>query len=322
MHSSTLRTLGSVPRHALKASSLRQSIRSVASGASSTNSPLSTASSNPSTSSIPSSTALSTPSSSSPLESAAERTTHFGFRSVPESQKESLVGHVFSSVAGNYDLLNDAMSLGIHRIWKDAFVADLVPRLPPSIHGGVNPAPPTTQQIAEWKPTFQCLDVAGGTGDIAMKILDLAREKYGNRDVRVEIVDLNEGMLHEGRKRAAKTMYYNTPQIAFTHGNAQSLPSHIADNSIDLYTIAFGIRNCTSLPAVLSEAYRVLKPGGKLGVLEFGKVGNPLFKEVYKRWSFDVIPLLGQVLAGDRESYQYLVESIDRFPSQIEFAKL
>lgn len=149
----------------------------------------------------------------------------------------------------------------------------------------------------EWQPSFKCLDVAGGTGDIALRILDRAREKYGNRDVQVEIVDLNEGMLHEGVKRVANTMYYNSkfdnsagqadadlahplaPQIKFTHGNAQSLPSHIADNSIDLYTIAFGIRNCTSLPAVLSEAYRVLKPGGRLGVLEFGKVSNPLFRE-------------------------------------------
>jgi 2-methoxy-6-polyprenyl-1,4-benzoquinol methylase len=166
----------------------------------------------------------------------------------------------------------------------------MLPRLPPSLHVPRSPE--------EWQPSFQCLDVAGGTGDIALRLLDRAREKYSNRDVRVEIVDLNEGMLHEGRKRVAQTMYYNSglqrmfrleaaaqtrlcaaPQIEFTHGNAQSLPTHIASNSIDLYTIAFGIRNCTSLPAVLSEAYRVLKPGGKLGVLEFGKVSNPVFKE-------------------------------------------
>lgn len=155
------------------------------------------------------------------------------------------------------------------------------------------------------------------------------------------------------------------PQISFTHGNAQSLPSHIQSSSIDIYTIAFGIRNCTDLSAVLNEAYRVLKPGGKLGVLEFGKVGNPVFRElvwllnrcglraihhhtipmltiyllllsflfspvpsfphfhrVYKRYSFSVIPMMGQLLAGDRDSYQYLVESIEKFPSQIEFAKL
>ncbi|KAJ9121036.1 hypothetical protein QFC24_005017 [Naganishia onofrii] len=243
-----------------------------------------------------------------------ERTTHFGFKEVPESLKESLVGSVFTSVSPKYDVLNDSMSLGVHRLWKDSFVSALLPKLPPSMHS------PTGDK--EWQPSFRCLDVAGGTGDIALRILDRAREKYGNRDVQVEIVDLNEGMLHEGVKRVAQTMYYNTPQIKFTHGNAQSLPTHIVDNSIDLYTIAFGIRNCTSLPAVLSEAYRVLKPGGRLGVLEFGKVSNPLFREFYKQWSFSVIPLMGQILAGDRDSYQYLVESIAKFPSQPEFAKL
>lgn len=203
--------------------------------------------------------------------------------------------------------MNDSMSLGIHRLWKDSFVSTLLPRLPPSFHSVSNS--PSSHPA---NPKFKCLDVAGGTGDIALRILDRAREKFSNRDVEVEIVDLNEGMLDEGRKRVAKTLYYNSesnylapkpkfqsvrdglglarlvsradapvaaPQIAFTHGNAQSLPSHIADNSIDLYTIAFGIRNCTSLPAVLSEAYRVLKPGGRIGVLEFGKVSNPLLRE-------------------------------------------
>lgn len=188
--------------------------------------------------------------------------------------------------------MNDSMSLGIHRIWKDSFVSSVLPRLPPSLHQSTSP-----------NPTFKCLDVAGGTGDIALRILDRAREKFGNRDIEVEIVDINEGMLNEGRKRVAKTLYYNStlilgrdtvkaedaaPQISFTHGNAQSLPPHIADNSIDLYTIAFGIRNCTSLPDVLSEAYRVLKPGGKLGVLEFGKVTNPLFRQ-YVNFSLFIV---------------------------------
>ena len=180
--------------------------------------------------------------------------------------------------------MNDSMSLGIHRLWKDSFVSQMLPRLPPSVHQ--HPGPPAR--------TLKCLDVAGGTGDIAFRLLDRARERFGNRDVEVEIVDLNKEMLMEGRKRVAKTLYYSSgsiffvysrsliieaPQITFTHGNAQSLPDHITDNSIDIYTIAFGIRNCTSLPAVLSEAYRVLKPGGKMGVLEFGKVNNPLFRE-------------------------------------------
>ncbi|KAK6910254.1 ubiquinone biosynthesis methyltransferase [Kwoniella mangroviensis CBS 10435] len=257
------------------------------------------------------------PSSSSNASTSHGKTTHFGFKEVPEEQKETLVGSVFSSVASSYDVMNDAMSLGIHRLWKDSFVSSLLPRLPPSLHQ--NQVPGSSMEARE---PFRCLDVAGGTGDIALRILDRAREKFNSRDIQVEIVDLNQGMLDEGRKRVAKTLYYNTPQITFTHGNAQSLPSHIPDNSIDLYTIAFGIRNCTSLPAVLSEAYRVLKPGGKIGVLEFGKVSNPLFKEIYRQYSFQFIPIMGKILAGDSESYQYLVESIERFPSQPEFAQL
>ncbi|ORX36805.1 ubiquinone biosynthesis methyltransferase [Kockovaella imperatae] len=279
-----------------------------------------TQASNPSSPSSPSSpcpepVSHARPEQSTPLNEPgpSRRTTHFGFRQVPEEEKETLVGGVFSSVASNYDLMNDSMSLGIHRLWKDSFVKSLVPRLPPSRHSPGNEI---------WQPSFKCLDVAGGTGDIALRILDRAREQYGNRDVEVEIVDLNQGMLDEGRKRVAKTMYYNTPQISFTHGNAQSLPSHIASNSIDLYTIAFGIRNCTSLPAVLSEAFRVLKPGGKLGVLEFGKVGNPLFAQIYRQYSFSFIPIMGKILAGDSESYRYLVESIEKFPTQEEFATL
>ncbi|ORY32553.1 ubiquinone biosynthesis methyltransferase [Naematelia encephala] len=247
---------------------------------------------------------------------STSRTTHFGFKEVPLEDKETLVGSVFSSVASSYDLMNDSMSLGIHRLWKDSFVSSVLPRLPASLHQ--NPNSPTTTPRAP----FKCLDVAGGTGDIALRILDRAREKFACRDIEVEIVDLNQGMLDEGRKRVAKTLYYNTPQISFTHGNAQSLPAHIEDNSIDLYTIAFGIRNCTSLPAVLSEAYRVLKPGGKIGVLEFGKVTNPLFRQIYRQYSFSFIPIMGKILAGDSESYQYLVESIERFPSQPEFAQL
>lgn len=222
--------------------------------------------------------------------STKSRETHFGFRTIPEEQKETLVGEVFSSVASKYDIMNDSMSLGIHRLWKDSFVTAMLPRLPPSRHSNPNSPNGTIPN-----PTFKCLDVAGGTGDIALRLLDRAREKFGSRDIEVEIVDINKEMLDEGRKRVAKTLYYNSsfshpeallysltsiaPQISFTHGNAQSLPDHIADNSIDLYTIAFGIRNCTSLPAVLSEAHRVLKPGGKIGVLEFGKVTNPLFRE-------------------------------------------
>ncbi|KAL6308434.1 UbiE/COQ5 methyltransferase [Sparassis latifolia] len=230
------------------------------------------------------------------------RTTHFGFRTVPEETKESLVKNVFDSVASSYDLMNDAMSLGVHRLWKDDFVSQLKP-------GSTGPT--------------KCIDLAGGTGDIALRILDFARERYADRETSVDVVDINGEMLKEGHKRFKKTMYHNTPQIAFIEANAQELPeSQFPSNAYDLYTIAFGIRNCTSVPDVLKEAYRVLKPGGTFACLEFSKVNNPLFNAVYDQYSFSIIPLLGTILAGDRESYQYLVESIRKFPSQPDFVAM
>ncbi|KAG1748665.1 UbiE/COQ5 methyltransferase [Suillus lakei] len=217
------------------------------------------------------------------------RTASFGFRIVPEET-------VFDSVASKYDLMNDASSLGVHRLWKDSFVDTL-------------------------KPGRK--DVAGGTGDIALRILDHAREKYADRETTVEIVDINAQMLKEGFTRFKKTMYHNTPQVSFHEANAQELPaSQFKNDSYDLYTITFGIRNCTSIPAVLSEAYRVLKPGATFACLEFSKVNNPLLSTLYDQYSFTVIPLLGTILAGDRDSYQYLVESIRKFPSQPEFAQM
>lgn len=256
---------------------------------------------------------------------ACERTTHFGFRTVDEAAKESLVGGVFSSVASSYDMMNDAMSLGIHRLWKDRFVRMLNPR------SGIN-----------------CLDVAGGTGDIALRLLDHARTQHRDRETRVTVLDINANMLIEGQKRMKETMYWNTPQLAFQLGNAESLnepmevpervnptagtyrnpilpplvSAPIPDASMDLYTIAFGIRNCTHIDRVIAEAYRVLKPGGIFAVLEFGKVSIPLLAQVYKQYSFHVIPPIGQLLVGDRDSYQYLVESIERFPTQAQFAEM
>jgi len=191
------------------------------------------------------------------------------------------------------------MSLGVHRLWKDSFISQLNP-------GQRGP--------------IRCLDVAGGTGDIALRILDHAREKYADRETTVEVLDINPQMLKEGSKRFKKTMYYNTPQISFVEGNAQALTQPA--NTYDLYTIAFGIRNCTSVPDVLTEAYRVLKPGGVFACLEFSKVTNPIFHSFYEQYSFSIIPLLGTILASDRASYQYLVESIRRFPPQEEFAKM
>lgn len=200
------------------------------------------------------------------------RTTHFGFQTVPEEQKEHLVKNVFSSVASKYDVMNDAMSMGIHRLWKDDYVSFLKPGR---------------------KGPMRCIDVAGGTGDIALRILDYAREQYADREITVDIVDINGEMLKEGYKRFKKTMYHNSqyrvspftqsanegtaPQVAFIEANAQELPEDkFPSNTYDLYTIAFGIRNCTSVPDVLKEAYRVLKPGGTFACLEFSKVTNPL----------------------------------------------
>ncbi|KAI0274238.1 UbiE/COQ5 methyltransferase [Russula aff. rugulosa BPL654] len=234
--------------------------------------------------------------------SESTSTTHFGFRTVPEGSKEALVRGVFDSVASSYDIMNDAMSLGVHRLWKDSFISLLRP-------GSKGP--------------IRCIDVAGGTGDIALRILDHARETHGDRETRVDIVDINGEMLKEGQMRFKKTMYHNTPQVGFIEANAQELPfENFPNNTYDLYTIAFGIRNVTSIPDVLREAHRVLKPGGTFACLEFNKVTNPLLAQLYDQYSFSMIPLLGTILAGDRASYQYLVESIRRFPSQGDFARM
>jgi len=237
--------------------------------------------------------------------SSHESTTHFGYKQVPTASKESLVKDVFSSVASSYDVMNDAMSLGVHRLWKDDFVAKL------------NPGNPTLGVQT------RCIDVAGGTGDIALRILDWAREEHADRDLHVDVVDINPDMLKEGQKRFRRTMYHDTPQMSFHVGNAQALtPENFPSNTYDLYTIAFGIRNCTSIPDVLREAHRVLKPGGTFACLEFSKVNNPLFAQVYESYSFSILPLLGSILASDRASYEYLVESIRRFPSQQDFADM
>ncbi|KAI7885039.1 UbiE/COQ5 methyltransferase [Lichtheimia hyalospora FSU 10163] len=224
--------------------------------------------------------------------------THFGFRNVPEEQKESLVHQVFANVAGNYDVMNDAMSLGIHRIWKDQFIRSMAPG-----------------------PGTKLLDVAGGTGDIAMRFLDYCKNIHRDNTSHVTMVDINPHMLEEGKKRFASSQYANTNQTEFMVQNAEKL-ENIPDESMDVYTIAFGIRNCTHVDRVVKEAYRVLKPGGRFMCLEFSQVDNPLISKVYDIYSFDVIPVLGQVIAKDRDSYQYLVESIRKFPPQEDFAQI
>ncbi|PQE33202.1 ubiquinone biosynthesis methyltransferase coq5 protein [Rutstroemia sp. NJR-2017a WRK4] len=241
-----------------------------------------------------------------------ERTTHFGFETVPEAEKEARVAGVFSNVAASYDAMNDFMSLGIHRLWKDHFVR--------SINPGFTPPSTTTssQNGSTPAPGWKMLDIAGGTGDIAFRLLDHATNINHSPSSSITISDINPSMLSEGRKRSLSTPYAHSPRLSFLLANAESLTT-IPSNSIDLYTVAFGIRNFTNKDAALREAYRVLKPGGLFACLEFSGVRNPLFNAVYKRWSFGAIPLIGQLVAGDRDSYQYLVESIEKFPRQEEW---
>jgi 2-methoxy-6-polyprenyl-1,4-benzoquinol methylase len=212
------------------------------------------------------------------------------------------VAGVFSNVAASYDTMNDFMSLGIHRLWKDHFVRS------------INPGSSSTSPSEGWK----MLDIAGGTGDIAFRLLDHCTNINNSPQSTITISDINPSMLAEGRKRSLQTSYAHSPRLDFLVANAESLDT-IPSDSIDLYTVAFGIRNFTDKDKALREAYRVLKPGGLFACLEFSGVTNPLFDAVYKRWSFGAIPLIGQLVAGDRASYQYLVESIEKFPKQEQF---
>ena len=219
-----------------------------------------------------------------------EKTASFGFRDVPEDEKEGLVKEVFSSVAARYDLMNDLMSAGVHRIWKDAMVEWLNPQ-----------------------PGWTSLDVAGGTGDIAFRIAGMVRARGGEADVTV--CDINQQMLGEGVRRAAEK---NETTIEWVCGNAEALP--FADSQFDSYTIAFGIRNVTHIEKALAEARRVLKPGGRFLCLEFSKVEVPGLDTLYDAYSFKLMPKIGGLVAKDEESYRYLAESIRRFPPQAKFA--
>lgn len=166
------------------------------------------------------------------------------------------------------------------------------------------------------------LDVAGGTGDIAFRMLQHAHTYNGNHEVHVTISDINPAMLEVGRQRSLALPASQQASLSFLEANAEHIPSSIEDNSLDLYTVAFGIRNFSNMPQALREARRVLKPGGVFACLEFSKVEVPVLDAIYQRWSFSAIPLIGQLVAGDRDSYQYLVESIEKFPTQEEFAGL
>ena len=218
-----------------------------------------------------------------------EKTTHFGAREVPEGDKAGLVHGVFTNVASRYDVMNDVMSVGIHRLWKDAMMDWLAPR--------------DGQRL---------LDVAGGTGDISFRFLKRAPS------AEAVVLDMTESMLVEGRKRAEAGEM--AEKLSWVTGDAMALP--FEDNIFDVYTISFGIRNVTRIPAALSEAYRILRPGGRLMVLEFSQLPNEGLQKLYDLYSYNVIPRMGQMIANDHDSYQYLVESIRRFPDQDTFAEM
>jgi demethylmenaquinone methyltransferase / 2-methoxy-6-polyprenyl-1,4-benzoquinol methylase len=217
-------------------------------------------------------------------------TAHFGSRQVPLDDKQALVDDVFHSVARRYDLMNDLMSLGLHRAWKDTLAT------------AVNPPK---------NLPFALLDIAGGTGDVAFRVID-----KGGGQTRAMVCDINPDMLEVGRERAAARARGDA--VTFTEANAEALP--FADKSFDAATIAFGIRNVPRVEQALAEAYRVLKIGGRFLCLEFSAVDVPGLDRLYDFYSFNVIPALGRMVARDAESYRYLVESIRRFPDPQTFA--
>jgi demethylmenaquinone methyltransferase/2-methoxy-6-polyprenyl-1,4-benzoquinol methylase len=225
--------------------------------------------------------------------SSGDTSTTFGFRNVREEERQNLVNDVFSKVAERYDLMNDLMSGGLHRLWKSDFVAAL--------------NPPRSET------PFRLLDVAGGTGDIAIRALN-----NGGPNVSAVICDINSEMLDVGRRRVADAGL--TDRVSLTEGNAEALP--FEDKSFDAYTISFGIRNVTHIDKALAEAYRVLKRGGHFLCLEFSQVQVPVLDRIYDFHSFEIIPRLGKLAAGDSQPYQYLVESIRKFPSQDRFADM
>ncbi len=218
--------------------------------------------------------------------------TSYGYREVGEGEKQSLVNDVFHGVARRYDMMNDIMSMGMHRLWKDAMVSALNPRR---------------------SANYRVLDVAGGTGDIAQRIIEAS-----GRQAHATVLDINGSMLDVGRQRAARRNL--EAQLDFVEANAEDLP--FEPGSFDAYTIAFGIRNVPQIELALAEAFRVLKRGGRFLCLEFSEVDIPLIEKAYDTWSFQAIPQIGQIVTGQRDSYQYLVESIRKFPNQPNFASM
>ena len=219
--------------------------------------------------------------------------THFGFKEVDRDKKSNLVKNIFSNVAKKYDLMNDLMSAGTHRLWKNNMIKHI-----------------------DFFDNIKIIDVAGGTGDIAFRIAKTAQEK--NLNYQIEVVDINPQMLEVGRSRAVDSNLFS--HLNFIEGDGEKL--NFADESFDVLTIAFGIRNFTNIEKGLQEAHRVLKKGGKFICLEFSKVEDIFLQKIYDTYSFKIIPKIGEIVLKDQNSYQYLVESIRKFPDQESFKKL
>jgi demethylmenaquinone methyltransferase/2-methoxy-6-polyprenyl-1,4-benzoquinol methylase len=222
-----------------------------------------------------------------------ESKTHFGFKTVDAAEKPKMVEGVFKSVASKYDIMNDVMSFGLHRLWKDEMVRSIK-----TFSGAKH------------------LDLAGGTGDITFRILKSAKQK--NQNIEIVLSDINDSMLAEGKARAVDKNLND--KINFQIIDAENIP--FADNSFDFCTIAFGIRNVTNIPKALAEINRVLKPGGKFICLEFSDVNSAMLAKIYDLYSFKFIPKFGKLVANDADSYEYLVESIRKFPDAETFANM
>ena len=231
-----------------------------------------------------------------PIDQARDRLAgSFGYQEVRPEDKSALVGDLFARVAARYDLMNDLMSAGVHRLWKAALIDRLAPR-----------------------PGLRLLDVAGGTGDIAFRVLDRVARRGAAAPARIMVCDVNPAMLEVGRDRAIDANRLDA--IEWVCADAEALP--LPERSVDAYTIAFGIRNVTRIDRALAEARRVLVPGGRFLCLEFARVPSPALRRVYDLYSFAVLPWLGARVAGDAAAYRYLVESIRRFPDQATFSRM
>jgi demethylmenaquinone methyltransferase/2-methoxy-6-polyprenyl-1,4-benzoquinol methylase len=237
--------------------------------------------------------------------------TDFGFRRVPLAAKQAMVDGVFDSVAKRYDLMNDLMSGGLHRAWKDVLVTAVNPPRPRrGLHKETKGRP---GRLQEQERPFALLDVAGGTGDVAFRVA-----KAGGSGTRVTVADINTDLVAVGRQRAAEQGLDDA--VTFIEGNAEKLP--LPDRAFDAVTIAFGIRNVPRIDAALAEAYRVLRIGGHFVCLEFSNVDVPGLDTAYDLYSFNVIPAIGRAVTGDAEAYRYLVESIRKFPKPAAFADM